>query len=169
MSALAREINATFSGRATRLGPQPFDISLLNSVRRSPSLPSTPFIRRFSHCLAHYPGEHFGRYRREIYLDPFPPSCFILAKKGWANIETTFGKYRVRVIFLIEEKCFCFRCDMLELFRSLRVRVRTCVHARDVSLLVRRLPRWWWWNRTFGRNGKGWRARDRARSEINFQ
>lgn len=46
MSALAREINATFSGRATRLGPQPFDISLLNSVRRSP-LPSPVYSSFF--------------------------------------------------------------------------------------------------------------------------
>lgn len=68
---------------------------------------------------------------------------------------------------LIEEKCFAFGCDTLELFRFV-VHVSS-VYVRDVSLLVRWLLRGGTVHARFGRNGKGWRARDRARSEINFQ
>lgn len=141
MSALAREINATFSGQP--LGSaRSFDISLLNSARRSPPLPPLhPLIPRFSLCLPHYPGEHFGRYRREIYLDP-SPSCFILAKKGCTNIET-FGKYRDESSFN-RRKMFCFRLRYARAisFCCTRCIERVCTRCFLISKMASS-----WWNR----------------------
>lgn len=96
----AREINATFSGQPLD-SARSLDISLLNSVRRSPPPPL-----HSSFFLSHYPGEHFGRYRREICLDLPPHPCFIPAKKERTNIET-FGKYRDQSSFN-RRKMFAF-------------------------------------------------------------
>lgn len=108
MSALAREINATFSGQP--LGSaRSLDISLLNSVRRSPPLPplhphlfvvfpfAIPIIR--ANILDDIGG-------KSILIPPHRPP-FILCEERVQQTSRRLASIATSHL-LIEEKCFAF-------------------------------------------------------------